>query len=588
MTQSDDYLGKLVFIIDDALDTGENIFSLIDYCARKRAEFIFVYVLVSRGSRKIIRRLENLKVYSESKLYFKYLASIPIPTYEKESCPICNIVQQLEESLALLDDNNGQKILYDFIKDEINKYSEVSIEMLNKVRSTYFNHTNHNDIFLRCKLELALTSDKDRADLVEFVYANSKADTILTLLNLMYYEDLFEIFLADYESPETETMLSKIIIENCLYFLENSDKINYNDLNTLLTTLRFFSEENLINKYYKYGRDLINNKENFLILNYNLLISESAYVYSQSIISDLEQLYTLDCNEEIKILIQGLISFWNKILAVNTNKVNEKIVYLNELSKIFHEVSKYINYLQTYEDSDEIDPELKNEWNSLVDILKRISRYLRELTTVNFEDKSKIKILNILINKINFFITSGNQMIYNSQGAFLINEFKKIVDNIHNTINADEQSVVNVLSYFKVEIKGLAKRVIYTMNHPRFKEKGINIYDEIPEDKCLVFGDTTGLNLIISNIVDNVIKHSGARNFYYNLNINKARQVVELSILDDGILDPNFKNGKGINKIKEVSANYFGDYELLSVTDKKINNIKYNTLSKVTLLLIPN
>jgi signal transduction histidine kinase len=575
VTFSDEYNEKLVFIIDDALDSGDNIFSLIDYCARKKAEYIFIYVLICRGSRKIIRRLENLKVYSESKLYFKYLASIPIPTYDKLSCPVCNIKDDLENFLEYLSDseNEGLNILRDFLKDEINRYASVPVDSVSKISNvTYYNSLNYyEEIVLRCKFELARYSDKARAEIVTYIYKNSKTEAILSLLNLMFYEDLYEIFLTQYESSETELKLIEVLVENCLYFLEEPSRLNHNDFNTLLTALRYFSEDDLLNKFFKYGRDTINKKENFLILNYNLIILESAYKYSQSIISDLEQLYSLDISDELKDFIQGLINYWNERLEENKIRVNEKIEYLKELSKIFHEIKKYTTYLLTYEEYNEIDPELRNEWNSLTDVLKRISRYLRELTTIKFEDKSKIKSLNILINKINNLILIGNQMLNSPSGSFSINEFKKIVESIKNTIDEDELSVANILSYFKVDLKGLTKRVVYTMNHSLFSDKNIKVKSTVPEDNCLVFGDTTGLNLVISNVVDNVIRHSKAQNFYYKLNIHKEKQIIELEILDDGYLDPNYKIKRGISKIKEITTNYYGNYEL-----KPIENINYS------------
>ena len=89
----------IVVLLDDATDSGDTLFRLLDIAERAGAACVLGYVLIKRGTQYVARRLEKTRQYGRTEVQIRFLAEAEIPSYSDDNCPVCQEIRELSDLL---------------------------------------------------------------------------------------------------------------------------------------------------------------------------------------------------------------------------------------------------------------------------------------------------------------------------------------------------------------------------------------------------------------------------------------------------------------------------------------------------------
>lgn len=194
-----------VIVFDDALFTGYTARQLIEFSERNGARNVFVYILCNRASRAEAEFLQKIVGYGRAKIHVRYLAELPIPTFDASDCPICRESQALT---ILLNDYASLPMLSQVIRSDLLQLQIQPTTILadDQLASAFASVPLSNRISLfevRAELELARTSVAIRKKLAEMVRDPQLA---MAVFQVIAYERSY--FLKD------ERLLSDVFYES--------------------------------------------------------------------------------------------------------------------------------------------------------------------------------------------------------------------------------------------------------------------------------------------------------------------------------------------------------------------------------------
>ncbi len=589
-------------IIDDAFESGDSIFRLLDIVERKGAKLIYVYILIKRGTDYNARKLEKITKFGHANVMFRYLGDVQLPMFHSSNCPVCFRIKELENAHEIIRDYQGLNFIYDFINSKKSKLTEQDI--FDVVEESLFtskklpSYEINKKLEFRWKLELARTTASVRNELANVISTN-KDHHELTLLLFSVISREKSYFLLD--SKMKESIFYKSFLNNiekaCKYFIDNNELINDSDLESILEILDIIEPEILIDCLDSLLNSKALNKNKFLTICVQLLLSSKSMEYPSRIVKSLKQCIENIAKHEkfsgLENFLENVLLFWQERESQLIRGRNINVEIFKELDGAkFHNVNHHISsFIFDIKQIDNNYDSIIENWDYLQLEIKDSMRTLKTFIGINKRYDLVVKIEKI-ISKINYHILRGNEIIIELKEKNI-----KITNENIEIIKGELETIVNRISELIWEKKGAKdlvrmyssniKKVLqlaYEQYSDKLKTKGINVQRILTEDLCSVFCDKHNLLIVCQNLFENVYKHSQANILKILLNIDIENDDVILELIDNGKgMDRKVKFNAGLKIVDEIISFYNGTFELSPIDNQGLEYPDFSTKARIKL-----
>ena len=291
----------------------------------------------------------------------------------------------------------------------------------------------------------------------------------------------------------------------------------------------------------------------------------------------------LDPNPVIRINNQGKIIFMNSSASglIKSEKLEGKTI-----TQIIPAINFPVNYYITNNKAKEITYTINSKSYSIlfkgISSLKIAQLYFHDITE-KIEYQNKLKNLSgTLQNKIEENKLRIARELHDGIGQNLLFLKMDLLKNYRQLTNknSDARELKDSIEYLQKTILEL-KIILYDLKPPALEELGLTVavsslVNKISAEGILkgslnVFGLEKRLNLnleialfrIIQEALNNIVKHSGAKEF--SIQIVKKNNVLRMLIFDDGVgfnINKTNSNGYGLLNIKERAENFNGKFKV--------------------------
>jgi len=560
----------IALIIDDALISGDSLIRLIDNCEIRGAKYIFIYVLIKRGSLFNARKIENIKKYGRSIISMRYLFDLELPYYGQEVCPLCKIEKNIHKIQSVLQIKNLP--FSNYLSRKSNEFKKIYINQ-------YFicspDPIPNKKITTRWKLEFAKYDLLTQKEILSCLnYYDCNYEIVRDLFSIISVEK--EIFFSENIFPPLFIKdLKDTIIRIGNEILFSSKEIYTTDFAHILNILFYLDFENIINKFSDIF-EIINNKQDkyfelfYLLFDYRFKLTP----YNFRLISIYKKLIRENrIDNEIKEIANELIRNFEKInreFIEYSDKKTQGIIDLYNES--FHEFSRTFKNLIIYIEGNRYEKAI-DAWETLIDIIEKSIQNIRLLLETGISTNDNVKInnrtseLESTLNKVNTYF----------EGHKNLNEFVGLINNISDLI-IGEKGIKCLITKYQLGLKLLVDRLQEDYKK-KFIEKNIKSYYFIPDYSCLIFGEETFIYNILDNLYENVYKHSQATKFIFKIQASIDKKHIEILLMDNGSNIKTIEKGTGLNNVEQIVKKYNGKFSI----SKSLDN-EFETIVKIELI----
>ena len=545
---------KGVIILDDAFNTGDSLFKLIEYCEIRNAKVIFCYLLINRSDFSIINKFLKIRKYGSAEIIVKYLFEGQLPIFKGYSNPIKISTEEIDRVKNMLFEYDIRN--YIMTLQERNKYDNID-ELIHLAKA----EINPEIVLLRWKFEMAKHHISFRKDLAT-VFSPSIEAWKQAYLVIRILEHEREVFLKDADLFDRIFYRSfKIKICESIDFYLNTDRsiverydlllvLFYFDLKLFITAIEKLCEKaSIIEDLYPVIVVLVLcDENNQLILNKIKYVDRLMHFAD----SDSEKLYTT------------LKQIWELKDIENYADKNTRDVYIKAILKAnFHDFEKMLDYIVS---SDYSEGRVNQTWFDIEKMCKDTIRNINSLMRDNdfyFISGKVYPLVEKLLTQLNV----GNRIVVNFKDGQLeemkndnyfalvetIKQIKKLVF---------ERGLLNLFeSNLRVEVKGLM-RIAKAKLSAKFM---VDI--DIERAGCNVFCTDSDLNRMLINIVDNINIHCNGNKVLMRLKktLKDDKRMIEILIYDNGSSFEkieSLESARGIVECQRIAKKYSGEFEI--------------------------
>jgi signal transduction histidine kinase/orotate phosphoribosyltransferase len=548
-------------IFDDASATGHTAFQMMEFVERNGFRRIFIYILTNRANRLQSRNLQKISKYGAAEVAVRYLSELPIPTFSETDCPECETIKHLQ---MIRNEAKSIPELVQVIDEQIRQRQPQRVaivlepETMLPFRSMPLDQ-RIEQAKLRSQIELAKTSlplRKCLSEVVENKYYDMHPDSALSLLSVLYRER--HLFFKD-PSIKNDVLYDNFrtrISEACYYFLKRADQLSPWELHSVSGVFTEIDPEGFLN-YFSNAIRKLGGKDTLWRIMVEMLQSEAIRERAYQVVHLMRQTET-SLPSQVTILWENMI--WK---PEETNKLwglyRKAIIQLRDSSP----GPTYVDALSSCER--ENDPVILEYWTALFSVMKRdVLPVLEQLARSNVATDVCLRLqeryLEIvgLLNKCEELISvmlenkctmeerdeartgffDGVKILWRllTQGGPATAKYELV--SLHTNLN------MVVQSYFDKVRSDL-------------DEQRITLEYECLDDSVFVFGNLPDVYLIVSNLMDNAIRHGFDRVesrtpkvISVRVDTDQSSDRVTLTVRDSGRgLPLDWQYGVGLNLV---------------------------------------
>ncbi|MFB3921979.1 MAG: sensor histidine kinase [Terriglobia bacterium] len=565
---------QAVVVFDDASATGYSVRQMIDVAERNGAEHIFVYVLCNRSDPSTSRLLQQIQQYGLAKVHVRYLSEFPVPTFSPHECPVCRNIEALR---SLREEVKGHDELSSLLEQEIYGLQKQPVaRLLNPELVAPYVSTPLSDRRtqgeLRSHLEIArnvVGIRKALADLVrEFVNDPAKVLAFLTVVareESYFLRDRVEFDQVFYDG------FRQSIVQACKYFLQRISEISDQQLTAVLTLLRVFSPNALLEGLERAIAANLGEKTLAKII-IQCLLSSQLRTRSPDVLSVLRS-QTLQSPGGV---IQELQLVWEQRAAPQ----DRSRMFVDAFKRAYYKdlsdsgpLSNALAYGLEYQkfstmDLPKVIEQIETFWPDASSLLKVNCLPALRLLANAKTGSSPCERLKQHIALANTLVYSADELAQvildrvkpEQEGRAAVEGFVAAISQLHHLMLEDgEGTIPTTLSAFRSDLRRVVERVL-RLRENELKQNGIDVSASWPDDACLVFGPEVEVFTILNNLLDNVIKHAFASHSDQTkacliaLERSAGAPIRVLRVADNGVgMVRDLKYGVGLSTVKEIA-----------------------------------
>lgn len=566
-SRSDDFSGKGLIVIDDAVVTGENFFKILEYYSSRKAAFILVYILIKRSSNKVTRRLKEIRKFGQTTVEFRHLFEGRLQVYSEANNPVLRNISEYENLLARYPDLP----ISDFIKERIAVFQyrdaperAIPADSLNISKASF--------IRLRWSLMNAarnLVTRKGFAALFE--EPNRNMDDILLLFSILveekyaflYNKKFIEGFFNENPKGNVLAACSRILTDKKL-------KLSLHDHANTVEVLSALDAERLSDlvKYELLERLDAPNLIYAIIC--VLLLAPRNYQYAKI---KMDLIKTLESPDVPLIELREFFGFlkqaWQNEEREMSGYDQNKATYIKELLKAsFHELSQKVANLKYYlgrrgtMDLRDVQKAF-SMFKNIISVVSEASKGFDQLflggsySEVSSQLESKLKLLHDILKRSMSLMESISSENMDDFADYFLDSSDRLVDCLMS-----EHGILRMLDEsFRTNAKAEFVRLM------RFETRTIHVTFESTDESCMVFCTLTDLGDVIGNVRANIETHSKAERVLVRINKEEKDNfhMVRIDIYNDGPPPYEPSIGHGINNCTRVCKAYSGKFDFMPV-----------------------
>lgn len=597
-------LGGAVIFLDDAMYSGSTIFDMLALAEASNVKHVIVYTILRRGQLKLTNRVQKIRRYGRSVVAIREVASVEMPIFKRNDCPVCarsdifaGINDQLDDASPLRSELNA----------DISACVEIEPQLACREDASWMGGDQNNlaeRIRLRWMLESAHKSKKFRNQLAEIVRAynkpqdesgkgKGKEDWRTTLL-------LFGVLARE----RTVLLQNKVIREDVFYptfvddlalaaahFAGRLGKLTYEEAEGVLAVFAAFDP----NEFFKRLPHLLNTHRDDARLSWLLLrechLTPEIRMWPQRVIRALSEARQT-CVSTGAHVVDDAIKLWEGEIGRRAEGAASLDAFKRLTGPKVHDLTKYIDKLVN--DIESNDRSLVTDWHkvgeALTTFLGDLSRFRRSLANYSSleelwsriqEFEMNFQAAGLIIRHIGGTTTLG---LDQSLKANLIKRLVRMKELIDSSI--EQPGIRILLENFRCNSQDSFEQVIneYQVVDKHTGQLKFGVEWKVTDKAPLVFGESFYIYDALKNIVINALE-SGATSLMIHLDIQGDHSVY-IGLLDNGKdLEQKTKPHHGLPIIQGIASAYSGSFELRPT--RADDPPFYSAYKKLALIILP-
>jgi adenine/guanine phosphoribosyltransferase-like PRPP-binding protein len=593
----------IVVLLDDAADSGDTLFRLLDIAERAGATCVLGYVLIKRGTQYVARRLEKTRQYGRTEVQIRFLAEAEIPSYSDDNCPVCQEIRELSD---LLRQFSSTPRLSQALRSKIDQLRVTPVSIITHEQTTrlpeQYTTLEQYKLLYRWHLEMAKEDPAARHSLAKVVreHQDERQKTV-AFFSLLAAERIPSRLEHPWFTTIFYATFQEEIVRACRDLIACHNELSEDALAATLYVSEVFDTDSAMTNCATLLEHLPVHSRYFLEVVIHSLHSKVLNDYP-AILKSLFQELRLRAPENADVdssrLFHDLAQFWAKKESNVDTDMRKRLKCYQELrGGRFHEIGHLRDSIVFCSETDPTDFDgLLRDWNVLRDEVGDIVGFVRECIATHVTSSTALALEGI-IHRITLQLTDGNAIAEPAEsdsGKHLgASERERIAiaiaqsaQRIHDLIHADG-GLRMLLDRFQANIKSITYQIL--QQHERdLQAAGIKVERRFPEEACIVFAEDPSLKLAIHNIIENVWKSSEARQLEIGADIKPDQEYIEITFADDG-KGFNGKTGTGLKNVERIVRSYGGSFSIRQIDDAAdpFFSRGFRTVASITLPFLP-
>ena len=600
---------SVVVIWDDGSNTGNTMTQLIDIVSEFNPKIIFVYCLINRqppSKSLFLNRINTITNGPKSNdnygstIYVQYIGTLPISTFVKSNCPICN---HKEISLPPITEiENYWNRFRERTKQ--NRWNHISARGIRESAYGAIEKAHLGDVQkfielvfnIRCSLGVFEntigTTTTERNELLSYL---QNYESIIGLAYIFHIEPQLLESVINFQSPEFKDLFFKSIIN----ILNKTDKIFFGE-NILV---EFVAEANpyfICDNLEIFIQRIIKTRDAFDIVIARMINQDELSNSIELINYFLEKLQHTGAESEVSAYARGLCNASLSWLRIKQSEANndDLLNAITELQEFYREVGKphgqakdysgpldrILNIVERFQKYKKVpDSEIFNsvyrDWRDYT--VKQIeNRLIPALTASNQVLSKGIFIRRYFYNKdsgirrdylslqkdlLELREADNKQLLLEEKSNQIVRATRRIYDHLFAPKKSPIASIVNKIPVFIV--KHIEQRL---SNYQWINSNNIAVDFSPPSSEIHGFMSS----YIFKEVLDGIFSNIQKRNFRIDKNFNNenySRIVIDITEKESKVFINIMSNGMhkyedipshGIRSIREKCESFNGSYEI--------------------------
>jgi len=573
-------------ILDDATESGDTLYRMVDIVERRGARQIYGYVIIQRGTEYDARRLERFRHYGNAQVHLRYMADCAIPSFKKGRCPLC----LHREGLDSLRERVAGSPMEQHISNMTDTLKVINVNTKECHGETTAACAAHPNLataaaHIRWLLELAKTEPGARHHLGR-ILNQCEHDPVssITLIRLLGRERVLSSLDADTRGAILYPAFVSHLLQACEHHLEMIGTLTVEELSALLVV----AEETAV---FLHGPDevisnlvldrpldilkkVVDSPAQLVAVLAHIFLSQACRQHPGILLSALHKVQSFMSNSESIAILAEAYAYWEKLNSDMIDMRASRLASFNTLrGGIFHDIDHQVSDLRTLAKSsnDSLDV-FANSWavfrSDIVNILMQVRRTVAYHVTPDLCSK-----FTELVHKCFNCLEKGDSLIADSRSdndasnsnsarlpTLLINSLlDSIVDILFH-----QDGIRGLLVQLETKVTSVAKTVI-EQHTTSLTENSIKVRRKIPEDLCVVFGEKDQISKIFHNLIKNAWASSGGSLLEIGVLIDHENDMLSIYFADDGKADPYPPvYSKGLSNVDTIAKECYGHFEFWS------------------------
>ena len=593
-------LDTTVIFLDDAMYSGNTIFKMLDLADTSGVKNALVYTILRRGHSRFTNRIRKILQYGKVQVLIREVASIEIPVFELNDCPLCaqrrllkEIDNQLPESSVMkhqvaqdLDDLAEKDTRLACREETAQQVIAYSQQLADRIRLRWMleKSIGREELGARHTLTDIVRDHKNNTSRTLRLFEVLMKERIIFLQNNELYKEIF------YPSLMNE------IISAVEYFARNLEKLTTTEAQGVLAVFAAFESAKYLDclpeMIRKHQRD---NRLCWFLLR-ECFVTQDIKRYPSRVLNVLKKLRAENEALLADTLLTDVFKFWE--IEVESQK--QKRTTISPLSEYLWLVGPDVHNLgkdaaKLIADINFSTSELSKDWRQVNNILRNICanllRFIEGLqdcidVTNELHDRAKeLDINRRSLDELVDGITKTPALSTQDSKDVVVEKTNRVIELLDSQAELSP-GIRKLLGEFHVNV--VTGPLIQLISN---KNNQINISRKFPKAAPLVFGQAFYLHEVFSNIVENALE-AGAKNLLIHVDIkddDQSAEFVEVVFLNDGRpVDDAPPQRHGIVSIMNTVSAFGGHFQLRRCLDSDPEEFRnYKTLARVKLRHIP-
>jgi len=569
-------------IVDDAFESGETVFRLMDRTERLFFGLIMVYPLIRRGSEESGRRFQKISSYGGARFYLQFLSEASIPTFSAHTCPVCENTTEWLQAEEKLRDCAAITYLVKKRLEEMLPKSVAAISQEQLILPLGEAETEHRIMGeFRWRLEIARTLHSEKEYFVELLTTSGRLLEKNIFLRVLSHDRFIENLTAQERGNFFDEKLTAAVVAHAETVLSNPRTNPLKILDDALVAILNLDIDSFNTRFRKVLTGAFNAGPGPLGWAVAFTIRKQRQISAVSLV--LQELIQLDkrCdeNDPRREIIDEAVKLWRfRQDEVNTLRENRVSVYRELIGGRLHEVSHLKEDLMDRTRENPIDiAAIERSWGAMeLEMRERIFPLLRKFWRGEMNEIFR-----------NTFYTTFDALRYQlEEGGSVVSELRKISnfdDNDHpgeireamthrlgaiatraENLVFGEKGLRKSLYMFRQDLHILVNSIVQH-RQGELQSREIKARVILPDEDCLVFFDDVALRQVLHILIDNVLHHSMATKFLIDATIEKDKGRVVLAVIDNGKgFRAHFAMGEGLRRAKSILSAYSASLKIKS------------------------